>query len=174
MDTSLLQKGYDFTMPPEARAYHHLRTIQGIYIPVYIESANLLLPFHHSSADPCAFFFRVLPACLCSEWSTTKKTNRVSYRRLIKPWGAIHRLRVLRCDARYRNIMIDEKSGRVHIVGFERAKILPKKQKGLMKKMLSLSTKRDSRAMEIRIDFLSTKELRRALADMAFDLRTIC
>lgn len=87
MATSLSQKGYDFTMPPEARAYHHLRTIQGIHIPVYIESANLLLPFHQSSADPCAFFFRVWPACLCSEWSTTKKTNRVSYWRLIKPWG---------------------------------------------------------------------------------------
>lgn len=64
--------------------------------------------------------------------------------------------------------------GRLHIVGFERAKILPKKEKGLMKKKLSLSAKLDSRAMEIRIDFLSTKELRRALADMAFDLRTIC
>lgn len=103
------------------------------------------------------------------------KENKSSFlSKIDQALGAIHRLRVRRCDARYCSIMIDEKSGRVHIVGFERAKILPKKQKGLMKKKLSLSAKRDSRAMEIRIDFLSTKELRRTLADMAFDLGTIC
>lgn len=110
----------------EVQVYHHLRTMQGIHIPVCLGSTRLLLPYYHRGGK--YMHFLLLSYAGVPLYETINKANkRVIISKVTHALKAIHGLRVLHCDAEPRNIMTnstDEESGwAVQIVDFERAEI---------------------------------------------------
>ena len=106
----------------EALVYRHLRSLQGTFIPVCLGSTDLVLPYYHMGGQFVCFLFQSYAGVSVSQ-VINKENKQDILSKITHAMEAIHRFRVLHCDALPRNIMADENSGWVQIIDFERAKI---------------------------------------------------
>lgn len=121
----------------EAMIYQYLRPLQGIHIPVCLGSTNLILPYYHQGCRFVRFLFQSYAGV--PVFKAIKEGNKESiFSNISQAIKAIHQLRVLHRDPMPRNIMVDEKSGCVQIIDFERSKINERKTAVVRKKKLPL------------------------------------
>ncbi|KAI0191356.1 hypothetical protein F4808DRAFT_465405 [Astrocystis sublimbata] len=79
------------------QVYHHLRTIQGHYVPVCLGIIDLILLYYYDGAIE----------------------NAVS-----DAFKVIHRSKTLYCDAALYNVLYNTHPNRIMVVDFERAKVI--------------------------------------------------
>lgn len=106
----------------ECRVYQHVRSIQGIHVPVCMGMVDLKLPYYYDSG--------IYVTILLLSWggrSIYEYLNRATADAISDKAGAalqaLHKLKVLHKDAEPRNMLWDERHDRLMLVDFERAEI---------------------------------------------------
>ena len=112
----------------EAKIYRHLRSLQGIHIPVCLGAINLILPYYHKGGVFVRFLFQSY-AGMPVRHTINEKNKDDILSKLTHAMTAIHQLRVLHGDPDPVNFLIDEKSGVLQVIDFERSQICDEKEK---------------------------------------------
>jgi hypothetical protein len=104
----------------ENEVYDRLRAIQGKHVPVCLGRIDLVRPYYYDSGVFVCFMFlswagQPLFECI-NQVHNTRVVDAVT-----TAFTELHRLRVLHCDAKPRNILYDASSGNLMIIDFERA-----------------------------------------------------
>jgi tRNA A-37 threonylcarbamoyl transferase component Bud32 len=105
----------------ENKLYDRLQAVQGKHVPVCLGVIDLVLPCYYDSGVFVYFMFlssagRPLLECI------NKVNKTIIVDEVTTAFTELHRLRILHCDAKARNILYDTQSGNFMIVDFERGK----------------------------------------------------
>ncbi len=112
----------------EAKIYHHLRSLQGIHIPVCLGAINLILPYYHKGGIFVRFLLQSYAGMSVGHTINEKNKDDI-LSKLTHALTTIHQLRVLHGDPDPVNFLIDEKSGVLQVIDFERSQICGEKEK---------------------------------------------
>ncbi|KAI9746369.1 MAG: hypothetical protein M1818_000081 [Claussenomyces sp. TS43310] len=106
----------------ESKVYNHLRSIQGIYIPVSLGLVDLELPQRYDGGIyDSMLFLSWAGRSICQHLTLRNKAQMLD--RATETLQALHELRVLHTDVELRNWLWDEQRGNLMLVDFERAQI---------------------------------------------------
>ncbi|KAK1768945.1 hypothetical protein QBC33DRAFT_557705 [Phialemonium atrogriseum] len=107
----------------EAAVYGRLRPIQGIHVPVHLGNINLVQPYYYEGIAELThvMFLSFGGNPIHEHINAANRTQLIE--QVESCFHAIHMLDVLHRDAKSRNIIRHEGSGRVMVIDFERAEL---------------------------------------------------
>ncbi|PVI00766.1 hypothetical protein DM02DRAFT_718203 [Periconia macrospinosa] len=108
----------------ESTIYEHLRSLQGIYVPVHLGNVDLPVPYMYEGiCDLVHMLFMGYGGETISKAFTDEDIPFLN-KHIDRAAGAIHKLGVLHKDLVPRNILWNEETGRVMVIDFERSEIV--------------------------------------------------
>ncbi|KAI1325805.1 hypothetical protein F5Y16DRAFT_376790 [Xylariaceae sp. FL0255] len=126
-----VEEDYFDRLQHEKQVYSQLRTIQGQHVPVCLGLVDLVLPYYYDGGVFVHFLFLSWAGRPLFDMSRQVSKDAVTTA-VSTAFTAVHRLKVLHCDAEPRNVLYNAQNSHIMIVDFERAKLFDRKPLGLI------------------------------------------